>query len=70
MAILREQAIPSLEASFEAAEASYAGGQGSLELPLNIVRRYIEANIQAVEQQGRLARAAAELIYLTGEPAQ
>lgn len=70
LAILREQAIPSLEASFEAAEASYAGGQGSLELPLNIVRRYIEANIQAVEQQGRLARAAAELIYLTGEPAQ
>lgn len=67
LAILREQAIPSLEAAFEAAEARYAGGQGSLELPLNIVRRYVEANIQAVEQQGRLARAAAELIYLTGE---
>jgi cobalt-zinc-cadmium efflux system outer membrane protein len=67
LTILREQAIPSLEASFEAAEARYAGGQGSLELPLAIVRRYVEANIQSVEQQGRLARAAAELIYLTGE---
>ncbi len=67
LAILREQAIPSLEAAFEAAEARYAGGEGSLELPLNIVRRYVEANIQAVEQQGRLARAAVEIIYLTGE---
>lgn len=67
LGILNEQAIPSLEAAFEAAEARYAGGQGSLELPLNIVRRYVEANIQAVEQQGRLARAAAEIIYLTGE---
>lgn len=67
LAILREQAIPSLEASFEAAETRYASGQGSLELPLNIVRRYVEANIASVEQQGRRARAAAEIIYLTGE---
>lgn len=67
LAVLRDQAIPSLEASFEAAEARYAGGQGSLELPLNIVRRYVEAHIQSVEQQGRRARAAAEIIYLTGE---
>ena len=68
LAILRDQAIPALEASFGSAEATYAGGRGSLELPLNIVRRDIEANIQAAEQQGRLARAAAELIYLGGEP--
>lgn len=67
LAILRDQAIPALEASFEAAEARYAGGQGSLEMPLTIVRRYVEVNIQSVEQQGRRARAAAELIYLTGE---
>ncbi len=67
LAVLRDRAIPSLEASFEAAEARYAGGQGSLELPLNIVRRYVEAHIQSVEQQGRRARAAAEIIYLTGE---
>lgn len=64
---LSKGAIPSLEASFEAAQARFAGGQGTLELPLNIVRRYVEANIQRVEQQGERARAAAELIYLTGE---
>lgn len=62
------RAIPSLEASFKAAEARYEGGQGSLELPLNIVRRYVETNIQLVEQQGAKARAAADLLYLTGEP--
>lgn len=61
-------AIPSLEASFKAAEARYAGGQGSLDLPLNIVRRYVETNIQLVEQQTSKARAAADLIYLVGEP--
>jgi outer membrane protein TolC len=65
---IRDHAIPSLEASFQAAEARYAGGQGTLELPLNIVRRYVEANIQLVEQQGAKARAAADLIYLVGEP--
>ena len=70
LSILRDQAIPSLEASFEAAEARYAGGQGNLELPLNIVRRYVEAHIQSAEQQGRRARAAAEIIYLTGETGQ
>lgn len=70
LAVLRDQAIPSLEASFEAAEARYAGGQGSLELPLNIVRRYVDAHIQSVEQQGRRARAAAEIIYFTGETGQ
>ncbi|MES2136346.1 MAG: TolC family protein [Pseudomonadota bacterium] len=61
-------AIPSLEASFKAAEARYSGGQGTLELPLNIVRRYVETNIQLVVQQAAKARAAADLIYLTGEP--
>jgi cobalt-zinc-cadmium efflux system outer membrane protein len=70
IALLRDRAIPSLEASFKAAEARYAGGQGTLELPLNIVRRYVETNIQLVEQEGAKARAAAELIYLMGEPGQ
>ena len=70
IALLRDRAIPSLEASFKAAEARYAGGQGTLELPLNIVRRYVETNIQLVEQEGARARAAAELIYLAGEPSQ
>lgn len=67
---LLEGAIPSLEAAFKSAEARYEGGQGSLELPLNIVRRYVETNIQLVEQQGRRARAAAEIIYLMGEDAR
>ena len=70
IAVLRDRAIPSLEASFKAAEARYAGGQGTLELPLNIVRRYVETNVQLVEQEGARARAAAELIYLAGEPGQ
>jgi len=62
------RAIPSLEASFKAAEARYSGGQGTLDLPLTIVRRYVETNIQLVEQQAAKARAAADLIYLAGEP--
>ena len=70
ISVLRDRAIPSLEASFKAAEARYAGGQGTLELPLNIVRRYVETNIQLVQQEGARARAVAELIYLAGEPSQ
>jgi len=68
IAQLRDRAIPSLEAAFKASEARYAGGQGTLELPLYIVRRYVETNIQLVEQEGARARAAAELAYLSGEP--
>lgn len=70
LSILRTQAIPSLEASFEAAEARYGAGQGSLDMPLVIVRRYVEASLQSIEQQGRRARAAAELIYLTQDVAR
>lgn len=65
LAILESQAIPSLEASFEAAEARYGAGQGSLELPLTLIERYLEATVQAVIERGRRARAAAEIIYLT-----
>ncbi|MDV3258115.1 MAG: TolC family protein [Sphingomonas sp.] len=70
IAVLRDRAIPALEASFKASEARYAGGQGTLDMPLTIVRRYVETNIQLVEQEGAKARAAAELIYLMGEPGQ
>ncbi len=70
LSILNTQAIPSLEASFEAAEARYGAGQGSLDMPLVIVRRYVETTIQSIEQQGRRARAAAELIYLTQDVAR
>ena len=68
MSELSGRAIPSLEASFKLAQARYQGGQGSLDLPLTIVRRYVETNIQMVEQEGAKARAAADLIYLAGEP--
>lgn len=67
---LLKGAIPSLEASFKAAEARYQGGQGSLELPLNIVRRYVETNVELVEQEGKRARAAAEIIDLMGGKAR
>lgn len=67
---LRTGAIPSLEAAFKTAQARYAGGLGSLDLPLTIVRRYVETNISLVEQEGKRARAAAEIIYLSGEDAR
>lgn len=70
LSIIIGQAIPSLEASFEAAEARYGAGQDGLEMPLTIVRRYVETTIQSIEQQGRRARAAAELIYLTQDVAR
>ena len=65
LAIINAQAVPSLEASFSAAEARYGAGQGTLDLPLNIVRRYVEVTIQSLEEQADRARAAAELFYLT-----
>jgi len=65
LAIINAQAVPSLEASFSAAEARYGAGQGALDLPLTIVRRYVEVTIQSLEEQVDRARAAAELFYLT-----
>ena len=65
LALIVGRALPSLEASFETAEARYAGGQGTLEFPFIVVRRYVEVMIQSVEQQASRARAAAEIIYLT-----
>lgn len=61
------EAIPSLEGSFQAAEARYSAGGATLDLPFAIVRRYVEANIQSIETQAKKARAAAELIYVAGE---
>lgn len=60
-------AIPQLEAAFNAAQARYAGGGGTLDQPFAIVRRYIEMNLQALEIRGRRARAVAELIHANGE---
>lgn len=67
LALISGQAIPSLEASFEAAEARFGTGQGTLDQPLDIMRRYVEVTIQSIEQQANRARAAAELLYYTGE---
>lgn len=64
---INRDAIPSLESAFKAAEARYAGGGGTLELPFAIVRQYVEATIQAVDIRARRARAAAEMIYVVGE---
>ena len=70
LAIINNQAVPSLEASFAASEARYGAGQGTLELPLTIVRRYVEVSIQLIEKQADRARGAAELTYLTQDAAQ
>lgn len=65
LSILVNQSVPSLEASFDAAEARYSAGEGTLELPLSLVRRYVETTMQALELQARRGRAAAEIVYLT-----
>jgi outer membrane protein, heavy metal efflux system len=70
LAIILNQAVPSLEASFEAAEARYGTGQGTLEQPLDIVRRYVEVTIRSIDEQAQRARAAAELIYLSQDAAR
>lgn len=67
---INKEAIPSLEAAFDAAQARYAGGGGSLDQPFAIVRRYVEVTIQSVETKARRARAAAELIHVIGEDGQ
>ena len=61
------EAIPSLEGAFKTAEARYSSGSGTLKEPLAIVRRYVEVTIQSIETRARRARAAAEMIYITGE---
>lgn len=68
LAIILNQAVPSLEASFEAAEARYAAGtEGSLQQPLDVVRRYVEVSVRSIGEQAKRARAATELIYLSQE---
>lgn len=70
LSILTSKSVPSLEASFDAAEARYGAGEGTLELPLSLVRRYVETTIQSLEEQAKRARAAAELTYLTQDVAR
>ena len=70
LARINQGAIPQLEAAFNAAQARYQGGGGTLDQPFAIVRRYIEVNMQALEAKGRRARAIAELIHVAGEDAR
>ena len=70
IARINQGAIPQLEAAFNAAQARYQGGGGTLDQPFAIVRRYIEVNMQALDAKGRRARAIAELIHAVGEDAQ
>ena len=70
LARINQAAIPQLEAAFNAAQARYQGGGGTLDQPFAIVRRYIEVNMQALDAKGRRARAIAELIHAVGEDAQ
>ncbi|MEI2559143.1 hypothetical protein, partial [Acinetobacter pittii] len=60
----------SLEASFDAAEARYGSGGGTLELPLSLVRRYVETTIQTLEERAKRARAATDITYLTQDVAK
>ncbi len=64
---INQDAIPSLESAFKAAEARYAGGGGTLEQPFEIIRDYVELTIQSLETRAKRARAAAEMIYIAGE---
>lgn len=70
LARINKGAIPQLEAAFNAAQARYQGGGGTLDQPFAIVRRYIEVNMQALDARGRRARAIAELIHVAGEDAR
>lgn len=67
LARIDKEAIPALESAFNAAEARFEGGGGTLEQPFAIVRRYVEVHIQSVDAQARRARAAAAIIYVLGE---
>lgn len=70
LAQVEREAVPALEAAFEAAEARYSGGAGSLDRPFEIVRRYIETTVRTIEVRAKRDRAAAEIIYILGETGQ
>jgi outer membrane protein, heavy metal efflux system len=65
-------AIPALEAAFKTTEARYesGGGHESLDKAFEIVRRYSETMVKSTETRADRARAAATIIYVTGEAAQ
>lgn len=67
---INRESIPALESAFEAAEARYAAGGGTLDQPFAIVRRYVETTVKSVEIRARRNRAAAEMLYVLGETGQ
>lgn len=64
---IRGKAIPALEAAFEAAEARYAGGGGSLDEAFEVAQQYVKATIEAVKARAARERAAARIVYVVGE---
>jgi outer membrane protein TolC len=64
---LERESVPALEAAFQAAEARFAGGGGTLNEPFVIVRRYVEVSLQGLEARARRGRAAAEILHVHGE---
>lgn len=62
-----KEAVPALESAFNAAEARYEAGGGSLDQSFAIVRRAAEAAAQSIEAHGRRERAAATILYVLGE---
>lgn len=64
---INRQAIPALQAAFEAAEARYSAGGGTLDQAFEIVRRYVEMNIRSVDIKADRDRAAAQMLYVLGE---
>jgi outer membrane protein, heavy metal efflux system len=68
------EAIPALEAAFKTTEARYASGgdngHESLDKAFEIVRRYAETMVKSTEARADRARAAAKIIYVTGETGQ
>jgi outer membrane protein TolC len=74
LARIDREAIPALEAAFKTTEARYASGgdngHDSLDKAFDIVRRYAETMVKSTETRADRARAAAKIIYVTGEAAQ
>jgi outer membrane protein, heavy metal efflux system len=74
LARIDHEAIPALEAAFKSAEARYASGgdngHASLDKAFEIVRRYAETMVKSTETRADRARAAAKIIYVTGETGQ
>jgi outer membrane protein, heavy metal efflux system len=72
LARINGSAIPALETAFKTTEARYesGGGHDSLDKAFEIVRRYSETMVKSTETRAERAKAAAKIIYVTGEAGQ